>query len=148
LCPSSPEPIFFLIEERFREIPREPNARELAREKRERLERERLREEEAERHRAHANLIAELERRAGAWYRARLLQRYLRAPRRTTGDGQIRGALGEEKVDFLLWAEQFAGQLDPRDSPEPRPAARSLAFRRAGPQRLLIRFLGCDGQPS
>lgn len=29
------EPISFLIEERFREIPREPNARELAREKRE-----------------------------------------------------------------------------------------------------------------
>jgi len=120
------------------------------REHRERLEQERLRKEIAERREAHANLIAELERQAGAWFRARLLQRYLRAMRRTAGEGQIRATLGEEEVDFLLWAEQYAAQLDPLsavpanpDQQRDRPHSGEQVLK-----EFLIRFLGCDGQPS
>jgi len=217
------EPMSFLIEERFREIPREPSARELAREKREyryhaprteslptgalrivridstcrwfprrktwfdqgkqrveskipqilatfrdraleiktkrdeeererreRLEQERLRKETAERRQAHANLIAELERQAGAWFRARLLQRYLRALRRAAGEGRLQCTLGEEKVDFLLWAERYAAQLDPL-STTPLNPDQQRDRGNSGEQvlkDLLIRFLGCDGQPS
>jgi hypothetical protein len=58
---------------------------------------------------------------AGAWFRARLLQRYLRALRRTTGEGEIQGALGDETVDFLLWAEQYVAQLDPLSATPANP---------------------------
>ena len=120
------------------------------REERKRLEQERLRKEKAERREAHANLIAELERQAGAWFRARLLQRYLRAMRRTTGEGQIQGALGQEKVDFLLWAEQYAAQLDPLSAVPPNPD-QQRDHPHSGERLLkdlLFRVLGCDGQPS
>jgi hypothetical protein len=120
------------------------------RECRERLEQERLLEEKAERRQAHANLIAELERQAGAWYRARPLRRYLRALRRATSEGQIQGTFGEEKIDFLLWAEQYAAQLDRLSATPPNPD-QQRDRPHSGEQvlkELLIRVLGCDGQPS
>jgi hypothetical protein len=73
-----------------------------------------------------------------------------RAFRRAAGEGHIRGALGEDNVDFLLWAEQFAAQLDPLsavplnpDQQRDRPHSGEQVLK-----DLLIRFLGCDGQPS
>jgi hypothetical protein len=61
----------------------------------------------------HHKLVEVLERQAGAWYRARMLRRYLRALRSVVGEGRLQGKLGEEEVDFLLWAEQYVDQLDP-----------------------------------
>ena len=104
----------------------------------------------AERHEAHANLSAELESQAGAWDHARLLRHYLRVLSRTAGEGQIRATLGEEKVDFLLWAEQCAAQLDPLSATPPNPD-RQRDRPHSGDQvhkDLLVRFLGCDSQPS
>ena len=89
---------------------------------------------------------------AGAWFRARLLQRYLRALRCTTGEGQIQGTLGEEKVDFLLWAEQYVAQIDPLSATTPNPDRqrdRPSYYGNSGEQTLkdlLIRFLGRDSQ--
>jgi hypothetical protein len=67
----------------------------------------------------HEKLVAELERQAGAWSRARHLRRYLRALRAAVGEGYIIGKLGEEKTDFLTWAERYVEQLDPL-APAPR----------------------------
>jgi hypothetical protein len=74
----------------------------------------------------------------------------LRALRRTAGERQIQGALGEEKVDFLLWAEQYAAQLDSLSAIPPNPDQQRDRSR-SGEQvlkDLLIRFFGCDGQQS
>lgn len=80
---------------------------------RKREEQKRLEHELSIRRENNAKLIAELERQAGAWFRAKFLQRYLRALRRAAGEGRLQGMLGDEKVDFLLWAEQYVSQLDP-----------------------------------
>ena len=57
-----------------------------------------------ERRIANEKLIQELERQAGAWNRAQLLRRYLRAARRS---------LGDRDVEFLSWAEHHvAGCFD------------------------------------
>jgi hypothetical protein len=78
----------------------------------------------------------------------------LRALRRVVGEGQIQATLGEEKVDFLLWAEQYAAQLDPLSASPSNPDQqrdRPSHYGYSGEQvlkDLLVRFLGCDGQPS
>jgi hypothetical protein len=64
--------------------------------------------------------VAELERQAGAWARARLLRRYVRAARRAIPPGQtVRVKIADTEVDFLDWAERYIDQMDPL-KPEPR----------------------------
>ncbi len=58
-------------------------------------------------------LIHELERQAGAWSRARLLYRYIRAARRELGEQQIKAKRGDATVDFFDWAQDYVHQLDP-----------------------------------
>jgi len=84
-----------------------------AREARERAEQQRLRQELAARREAHQALIGELERQAGAWSRAQLLRRYLRAARRSLGDRTFTLDLQGTPTDFLAWAEHYVNQLDP-----------------------------------
>jgi hypothetical protein len=72
-----------------------------------------------------------------------------RAVRRASGEGRIQGTLGDEKVDFLLWAEQYAAQLDPLSAIPPNPDQQRVRPH-SGEQvlkELLIRFLGCDVPP-
>ena len=58
--------------------------------------------------------MAELERQAGAWARARMLRRYLRAARRALAPSQtIEVTIGGTTVDFLDWAERYVDQMDP-----------------------------------
>jgi hypothetical protein len=218
------EPISFLIEERYREQPREPTSRELAREKheygyhaprttstptgalrivridtvhdwsprrkswfdqgshlveqkipkilaafferaqeikaqrtederreRERAEEKRLCKEKEDRREAHDKLRAELERQAGAWHRARFLRRYVRAARLSLGPRFIERPFLDKPIDFLNWAENYVGQLDPLTPtprnpdqwPEPRGYVHSdeAAFK-----ALLLRVTGLDGR--
>ena len=79
----------------------------------ERERQERLRQERAARREAHQTLIFELERQAGAWSRAQLLRRYLRAARRAVGDRPHTVDLQDESIDFFAWAEHYVNQLDP-----------------------------------
>ena len=67
---------------------------------------------ERKRHRE-AQLIAALEAQAGAWVRAQLLRRYLRAARRTLGTRTVTTNLQGKPIDFLAWAEHYVNQLDP-----------------------------------
>ncbi len=76
-------------------------------------ERERLESERSDRRDAEVKLIQELERQAGAWFRARLLRRYIRAARRALGKDSITAKRGEERVDFFAWAQGYVDQLDP-----------------------------------
>jgi hypothetical protein len=62
---------------------------------------------------ANAKLIAALEAQAGAWVRAQLLRRYLRAARRTLGTRTVTTNLQGKPIDFLAWAEHYVNQLDP-----------------------------------
>ena len=62
---------------------------------------------------AHAELIEELERQAGAWHRAQFLRRYLRAARRALCDNTFNVDLQGKPTDFLAWAEHYVNQLDP-----------------------------------
>jgi hypothetical protein len=67
-----------------------------------------------------ALLIAKLERQAGAWVRAQLLRRYLRAARRRLPDGErIEASFRGQSIDFLDWATEYVEQLDPLSS-QPR----------------------------
>ena len=68
---------------------------------------------------AQAALIEQLECQAGAWSRAQLLRRYVRAARRALGTAMVTSELAGESVDFLAWAEHYVNQLDPLH-PEPR----------------------------
>jgi hypothetical protein len=83
------------------------------REERAREEAERLREQEAKRRAANSNMIAELERQAGAWEYARRLRRYVRAARRAVGTRQFLWPPGEPPIDFIAWAERYVEELDP-----------------------------------
>jgi len=87
---------------------------------RERRERGRLERERSERRDVELKLIHELERQAGAWFRSRLLHRYIRAARRALGEQQIEAKRGDETVDFFDWAQGYVDQLDPL-----HPAARN-----------------------
>jgi hypothetical protein len=117
-----------------------------------REEQERLRQERLERRAAHARLISDLERQAGAWYRARILRRYVQAARRTLAERRVEAKFRDQTVDFLDWAISYVDQLDPLSAaphnpdqaPEisdyPRPD--EDAFR-----KLLLRLTGLDGRP-
>ena len=85
------------------------------REQEEREAEERQRQEQApqERRKAHAKLILSLETHAGAWHRARYLRRYVNALRRASNGQTIDVMLGEERINFIAWADQYINQLDP-----------------------------------
>jgi hypothetical protein len=93
-----------------------------------------------------ARLVEILEAQAGAWLRATLLRRYLRVLRRVAGEGQIAGTLGDQKVDFLLWAEQYVNQLNPcypaPRVPEMLPGSRCSYRSNTEMQSQLARLLG------
>lgn len=76
-------------------------------------EAERLRELVRQRRAANTKLIHTLEAQAGAWARAQLLRRYLRAARRSVGDRTITTDLQGQSIDYLAWAEHYVNQLDP-----------------------------------
>ena len=78
-----------------------------------RREQERLAWERSERRDAELKLINGLERQAGAWFRARLLHRYVHAPRRAMGQSHIEAKRGDEPVDFFAWAVGYVNQVDP-----------------------------------
>lgn len=86
----------------------------------ERRYQERLAREQSGRRATQAELVAELERQAGAWARARMLGRYVRAARRALEPGQtLHVKVANLEVDFLAWAEGYISQMDPL-SPAPR----------------------------
>lgn len=68
---------------------------------------------------AQTALIEQLECQAGAWSRAQLLRRYVRAARQTLGTTIVTSHVNGENVDFLTWAEHYVNQLDPLHQ-EPR----------------------------
>jgi hypothetical protein len=90
-------------------------------ERREKDEREaREREEQARREKeweaireANQQLIAQLERDAGAWHRARYLRRYVQAARRQLGERLLSARFRDETVNFLDWADEYVNQIDP-----------------------------------
>lgn len=110
---------------------------------------ERRRQAREARRDAELVLIHELERQAGAWHRAWLLRRYLRAARRALGHESITVQRGAETVDFLDWAQSYIAQLDPLDAcdrnpdlaDEPRSYQPDQDF-----QKKIDRLLGFEGQ--
>jgi hypothetical protein len=129
--------------------------------KAERLEAERerlLREEEErqeqdrqERREAHAKLIADLERQAGAWYRARFLRRYVYAARRALGGNRIDARFRDQSVDFLDWAASYVDQLDPLSgtsrNPDQLPEPdRYCRCDEDALKKTLLRLFGFDGR--
>jgi hypothetical protein len=112
-------------------------------------ERQRLARLAEERFTAHSRLIAELERQAGTWYRARLLRRYVQTARRQLGSRTIDAKLQQEKVDFFSWASAYIEQLDPL-SPAPRHPDQTPRQYPYGPEDgalkgTLFRLLHHDG---
>jgi hypothetical protein len=86
------------------------------RQERARREAERRREELEARQDANAALIKQLETDAGAWHRARILRRYIRAARKAVGANAIQARFRDQRVDYLDWAEAYVNQLDPLTS--------------------------------
>jgi hypothetical protein len=82
-------------------------------EAREREERERRQAAWEARQEANQKLIAQLERDAGAWHRARYLRRYVQAARQHLAGQTLRVNFEEGVIDFLSWAEAYVNQLDP-----------------------------------
>jgi hypothetical protein len=78
------------------------------------LEQERARQEglRSERRAIEQELICDLESQAGAWMRANMLRRYVRAARRAMRNHPEMIA-GQHDTGFLDWAEQYINQLDP-----------------------------------
>lgn len=128
-------------------------ARRIEQEERKRAwqERERLERERSIRRDAELKLIHELERQAGAWFRARLLHRYIRAARRALGKQYIEARRGEDTIDFFAWAEGYVDQLDPLHS-APRNAdlqAEDHSWHaEIDLQKSFARFAGFKGQQS
>jgi len=114
-------------------------------------EEERQRQDRQERRAAQAKLIADLERQAGAWHRARFLRRYIHAARRTLGVSRVQVPFRDQSIDFLDWATGYVDQLDPLSAspynpdqgPEPTdyPRMNEEAFR-----NLFLRVTGFDGR--
>jgi hypothetical protein len=96
----------------FLDLALELKARRAERERRRREheESERKRRELETRRQVNAELIAQLETQAGAWYRARVLRAYVRALRRV---GSFNVKAGGEPIDFLAWAERYVDAMDP-----------------------------------
>ena len=90
----------------------------LERERREKERQQRLRKELAERREANQKFIHELERQAGAWNRAQLLRRYLRAAKRTVDADGFSVKVDDREFEFISWAEHYVSQMDPLH-PEP-----------------------------
>ncbi len=114
-------------------------------------ERERRARELSIRRSNQAKLIEELERQAGAWFRAQLLQRYLRALRRAAGDGRVNVKLGDQKVDFLNWAEKYVDQLNPlshtvRNPDQQRDRSIYWKANEEALKNLLFRLFGCEAE--
>jgi hypothetical protein len=114
-----------------------------------RIKNERLKRELSIRRRNHTELIEELERQAGAWFRAKLLRRYLRAMRRTVDGGRVEGNMGDKIVDFLLWAEEYLDQLNPlsfapRNPNHQRDHSPYWKSDEEALKKLLLRIFGCD----
>jgi len=85
-------------------------------------QRQELAWKQSERRDLQGKFVAELERQAGAWARARMLRRYLRAARRAVGSGQtIEVTIAGTMVDFLDWAERYIDQMDPLASAPRNP---------------------------
>ena len=116
-----------------------------------RQEEERQKQDRQERREAHAKLIADLERQAGAWYRARFLRRYVHAASRALGGSRIEAKFRDQSVDFLDWAAAYADQLDPLSEtarnpdqlPEPDRYCRSDE---EALKKTLLRLFGFDGR--
>jgi hypothetical protein len=135
----------------FYELARKAKARRAEHERweRERREQQRLERERSIRRDAELKLIHELERQAGAWFRARLLHRYIRAARRVLGTEKIIARRGKEEIDFFAWAKGYVEQLDPL-----QPAARNSDLLEKYPvwgadvenQKGLARLAGFEGQ--
>jgi hypothetical protein len=70
---------------------------------------------------AQRKLIHELERQAGAWFRARFLRRYVTAARKAVGTSKVTAELQGQSVDFLDWAQAYVEQLDPLGSNPTHP---------------------------
>jgi hypothetical protein len=83
------------------------------REAREREEQERRRQEREALRTANQGLIAQFERDAGAWHRARYLRTYVRAARRALGARALTAAFRDKTINYLDWAERYIDQLDP-----------------------------------
>lgn len=123
---------------------------ECERQAREREEQKRLEQEQEERRAAHAKLIRELERQAGAWARARLLRRYLQAARRALKGGRMLVPFRDDRIDFLEWAEGYITQLDPLSATPANPdhQGEKSPYYRSDEELLkksLLRFFNLDG---
>lgn len=123
---------------------------ECERQAREREEQKRLEQEQEERRAAHAKLIRELERQAGAWARARLLRRYLQAARRALKGGRMLVPFRNDRIDFLEWAEGYITQLDPLSATPANPdhqGEKSPCYRSDEEllKKSLLRFFNLDG---
>ena len=135
---------------RFQELSVKKRQKDAEAAEAERLHRERERRELelSIRRDEHGKLVKELERQAGAWLRAKLLRWYLGSLRDVTGVERVQGTLGQEKIDFLLWAERYVDQLDPlhplRRVPEMMPPEGYSYGRDLELEEQLARFLGRD----
>jgi hypothetical protein len=137
----------------FHELSLELKAKRAEDERQQRIreEQERLRQEREERRAAHAKLKSNLERQAGAWYRARYLRRYVKAARRALQGQRIEVPFRDSTVDFLDWATAYVDQLDPLSAtpgsadqnPEPSNYFRSDED---ALKKLLLRLTGFNGQ--
>jgi hypothetical protein len=137
----------------FQELAVRLKAERLECERKQRLreEEERRKQDLEERREAHAKLIAELERQAGAWYRARFLRRYVHAARHALGGNRIEAKFRDQSVDFLDWAAAYVDQLDPLSGtarnpdqlPEPTHYYRSDED---ALKKTLLRLFGFDGR--
>ena len=104
-----------------------------------------------QRREARESLINELERQAGAWQRARMLRRYVRAAEKAVGECRPSADLQGQAVDFLRWAAAYVEQLDPL---APVPRNLDQQFIRNGYyhpaddelKKWLGRFAGTDGE--
>jgi hypothetical protein len=113
-------------------------------------EEERQEKDRQERREAHAKLLADLERQAGAWYRARFLRRYVHAARRALGRNQIEPKFRDQSVDFLEWAAAYIDQLDPLSAtarnPDQLPEPTHYHSDDEALKKTLLRLFGFDGR--
>ena len=115
-------------------------------------ERQRLAQLAQVRRDAHSKLIAELERQAGAWYRAQFLRSYTRAARRNIGRRRVQAVLQQKTVDFLEWASGYVDQLDPLSTTPLNPDQTAQRSRygeeEAALKGTLLRLFSHDLQPA
>jgi hypothetical protein len=139
----------------FHELALRLTAERLEAERKQRLREveERREQNRQERREAHAKLIADLERQAGAWYRARFLRRYVFAARRALGGNRIEAKFRDQSVDFLDWAANYVEQIDPLSETDRNPdqLPEPTHYNRLDEEALkktLLRLFGFDGRSS